>query len=253
MDIGSVFQKSYQFDNNIKIKKIALNNSFKLNSPDDKIAALYKHVAHGYLLLGEYDSAKANYLKVLDFDDDDSYSNKIKLKLAKIKVYEKKYDEAILDLNMIFNTFDSNQDTMWVLHSLKELLIPLKELDKEDDIEININKMNLYINNYTLDTEKLMIFYWDMFKALQHINNDESDQYKNIAIKNKLFCFVSNKIKNANKINIGNINKNIITLHLKIRINSIREKILNLILFFMRYIDDIYCYDYVLYHYWESN
>lgn len=204
MDIGSVFQKSYQFDNNIKIKKIALNNSFKLNSPDDKIAALYKHVAHGYLLLGEYDSAKANYLKVLDFDDDDSYSNKIKLKLAKIKVYEKKYDEAILDLNMIFNTFDSNQDTMWVLHSLKELLIPLKELDKKDDIEININKMNLYINNYTLDTEKLMIFYWDMFKALQHINNDESDQYKNIAIKNMdkyLENFKHTKDKNNIKSN----------------------------------------------------
>jgi tetratricopeptide (TPR) repeat protein len=204
MDIGSVFQKSYQFDNNIKIKKIALNNSFKLKSPDDKIAALYHHVAHGYLLLGEYDSAKANYLKVLDFDDDDSYSNKIKLKLAKIKVYEKKYDEAILDLNMIFNTFDSNQDTMWVLHSLKELLIPLKELDKKDDIEININKMNLYINNYTLDTEKSMIIYWDMFKALQHINNDESDQYKNIAIKNMdkyLENFKHTKDKNNIKSN----------------------------------------------------
>ena len=42
----------------------------------------------------------------------------------------------------------------------------------------------LLINNYSLDPEKLMIFYWEMFKALQHINNDESDRYKNIAIKN---------------------------------------------------------------------
>ena len=205
MDIGSVFKKSYQFNNNIKIKKIALNNSFKLNSSDKKIAALYQHVAHGYLLIGEYDSAKANYLKVLDFAHDSDYnSNKIKLKLAKIKVYEKKYDEAILDLNMIFNTFDINQDTMWVLRSLKELLIPLKELDKKDDIEININKMNLYINNYTLDTEKLMIFYWDMFKALQHINNDESDQYRNIAIKNMdkyLENFKHTKDKNNIKSN----------------------------------------------------
>ena len=185
MDIGSVFQESFQFDNNIKIKKIALNNSFKLNSSDEHISSLYWHVAHGYLLMGEYDSAKSNYLNSLDFGyDGDYFSNKIKLKLAIIKVHEKNFEEAILDLNMVFNTFDINQDTLWVLHSLKELLIPLKELDKKDDLIININKMNLLINNYTLNPEKLMIFYWEMFKALQHINNDESDRYKNIAIKN---------------------------------------------------------------------
>ena len=49
-----------------------------------------------------------------------------------------------------------------------------------------------------------MVFYWDMFKASQHINDDESDQYKNIAIKNMdkyLENFKHTKDKNNIKSN----------------------------------------------------
>ena len=189
MSIGSVFHDSYQYTEFSRVSKIALNNAYKLNSPIENVISLYTHVANSYYNLEEYDSSKAYYNKILDGFDEMGYSinvvkSRAELYLGMIKIKEEKYLEAVQDLDKLLNILEDNQDTLHSLLVLSKILEPLKELNKIDHLNTQIDKMELFINNYKLNSEELMEFYWSISKVLRQIDVNKSEYYKNMAIEN---------------------------------------------------------------------
>ena len=135
----------------------------------------------------EYDSAKFYYNKSLEYAREDSsrFTDGIIWNLARIKIAEKKFSESIIDLNSCLDFFQNvQQDTLEVIFVLQELLIPLKQLNKIDELIIHVNSIDSYMMNYQLGNRDKMILYFSMFKALKNIKDDKSEQYKKLAIAN---------------------------------------------------------------------
>tara|TARA_Y100000294_G_C8557661_1_gene337808 strand:+ start:1827 stop:2480 length:654 start_codon:yes stop_codon:yes gene_type:complete len=199
MSIGSVFKSSHQYEKTNKISKLALNNALHLNSPSENINSIYIHVARSYYDLEEYDSSKYYFEKALNvLASSDYYKNHINNYLTSIKVNEGKYIEAIEELNLLIKTFEMNQDTINILLSLQNILTPLKKIDEIEDLNANIEKIKLYIDNYTLSSEQLMSIHWVISQVLRQTNIKASEYHKNRAIFNmnefiKMFNSVEDK------------------------------------------------------------
>ena len=101
-------------------------------------------------------------------------------------------------------------------------------------------KSNEYFNNSINKLNSLNIEFYD--KIDPYPSPETVNLLSHTIKKNKLLCLVSNKIKNAIRINIGSIKRNILTLRLKVMINSIKARNLDLILFFIDYTNVKYNY-----------
>ena len=208
MDIGSVFKKTYQYEESIKIQKMAVKNAFALNTPDSFIGSLYNNQAEVHYAMEEYDSAKFYFHKALEYWGDDDirrFTSGINIRLAQIKIAEKNYNESIIDLNSCLDFFENTQkDTLEIIFVLKEFLVPLKQLNKIDELITYVDSIDSYMINYQLGNKSQMRIYWSMFKALRNIKNDEANQYKSLAIENmNTYLETFKKVKDKENIKLN--------------------------------------------------
>ena len=155
----------------------------------------------------EYDSAKFYYNKSLEYAGEDSsgFTDGIIWNLARIKIAEKNFSESIIDLNSCLDFFQNvQQDTFEVIFVLQELLIPLKRLNKINELIIHVNSIDSYMINYQLGNRDKMILYFSMFKALKNIKDDEAEQYKKLAIANmNMYLETFNKARDKENIKLN--------------------------------------------------
>jgi tetratricopeptide (TPR) repeat protein len=180
---------------------------------------MYLNNAVGYIKIGEYDSARISYQNALNYFDKSIKSSKYdeltnenskflsweaKIELAQIKVLEKKYDESISDLNVCLQHFESEGDTLNSLSIKTKLLVPLRQLNKIDELIPLVSKIDSYIAQSKLSNKLYMKYYWALFIALRNTKYEESNKYKHLAIENMnkfLDTFQKNKDKDLIKLN----------------------------------------------------
>ena len=206
MDIGSVFNKTYQYEESIKIQRWAVRNAFVLNTPDYFKGALYRNQAEVHYAMEEYDSAKFYFHKAIGYmGKDDRFTSGINIRLAQIKIAEKNYNESIIDLNSCLDFFENTQqDTLEIIFVLEELLVPLKQLNKIDELITHVDSIDSYMTTIHLGNKNKMKLYWSMFKALKEIKDDKADQYKNLAIENmNTYLETVKKVKDKENIKLN--------------------------------------------------